>query len=100
MFECVEFESGGKDVEVKLWRCRAKLLKCLIFAAHFKLIYMLPPSKVIFITWCSRRSLYLRHAIWNFGRRAQDRHFGIEDLPRLKCLAVLTDAIIAIVMHD
>jgi hypothetical protein len=38
MFECVEFGSGGKDVEVKLWRCRAKLLKCLIFAPHFKLI--------------------------------------------------------------
>jgi hypothetical protein len=49
MFECVEFESGGKDVEVKLWRCRAKLLKCLIFAPHFKLVYMLPPSKVILL---------------------------------------------------
>lgn len=53
----------------KLSRRRAKLLNCLITPGHFEFIYVLPPSKVHFITLCSGGALYLRHPIWNIGGR-------------------------------
>lgn len=64
----------------------AKLFKCLGFGHHFKLIYLLPLSKVVFIALCAGKqyicntNLELRK--WNLSNRQSHA----DDLPRLKRL--------------